>query len=194
MNTQTQSRRQSTGLVLASVAIMAAGTLLGFYLGGAGSNQPTANELDMAPIRLAADSAARGKGVSMATGLINEEFEGLFILDHLSGELQCWLLNPRSGQVGGIYRADVAEALGTDATDKGEPDYVMTTGRFFINANRTGNMVPADSVLYVADGNTGKVIGYNVRFNKAGLQRGAVQEGTLTVVCTGSVRNVLTRQ
>ena len=194
MTIQTQSRRPATGLVLAALAIMAAGTMLGFHLGGSGSSQSGENQIDMEPLRLMADTAARGNGISLATGLINEEVEGLFILDHLTGNLQCWVLNPRSGKVGGIYRASVADAFGDALSEKGEPDYVMAAGRFILNGNRGGNVQAADSVVYVAEGNSGKVVGFNVQYNKATLQRGAVQEGTMIVVAQGSARDVVTRE
>ena len=59
------------------------------------------------------DTAARGKSMSMATGFIdrNRTLEGLFVLDHLSGLLQCWVVNPRTGNIAGLYYTDVNEHL-----------------------------------------------------------------------------------
>ena len=100
------------------------------------------------------------------------------------------MLNPRTGDIGGIYVADVLSVLGID---KGEPDFVMTTGRFFLN-RRGGAIRPADSVVYVGEGQSGKAVGFSLAYDKAGIQRGEVQQGELKVVCQGSIRDTQLRQ
>ncbi|QEG22524.1 hypothetical protein [Mariniblastus fucicola] len=136
------------------------------------------------PLRLSADSASGGKTISMATGTITADVDGLFILDHLTGGLQCWLLNSRTGNVGGIYVADVNLALGLD---KGDPDFVMTTGDFFIRGN-SGSLKAANTVCYVGEGKSGKVAGFSLAYDKAGIQAGKVQRGELNLVCVGPIR------
>ncbi len=143
------------------------------------------------PLELKAGTAARGKSMSMATGLIDGNVEGLFVLDHLSGNLQCWLLNSRTGAVGGIFRANVAQALAADKA--GDPDYIMTTGNFFFSGGNAGNSAPANSVVYICDGTSGNVVGYSLTYNKQSALRGVVQAGTLKLVCQGSARDVVTR-
>ncbi len=145
---------------------------------------------EMKAMVVKADSASAGKAVSMATGAITNEVEGVFILDHLTGRLQCWLLNPRTGDIGGIYAADVLSVMGLD---KGDPDFVMTTGRFFLN-RRGGALRPADSIVYVGEGKSGKVVGFSLAYDKAGIQRGVVQQGELAVVCQGSIRDTVIRE
>jgi hypothetical protein len=134
------------------------------------------------PLRLAADSAAGGKTISVATGSITAELDGVFILDHLTGGLQCWILNSDGG-VGGIYVADVGLALGLD---KGDPDFVMATGDFFVRSG--GNRKIANTICYVGEGKSGKMAGFGLTYDKAGVQRGAVQQGELNMVCSGPIR------
>jgi len=167
----------------------------GFYLGRS-TVSPNVNSIQQAqlqaeydemqrtlPLRMAADSASGGKTISMATGTITGDADGLFILDHMTGILQCWLLNSRTGTVGGIYVADVGKALGLD---KGDPDFVMTTGDFFVRSG--GNLKAANTICYVGEGKSGKVAGFSLAYNKQGIQQGAVQKGELNMVCSGPVR------
>ncbi len=169
--------------------IVAASTSLGVWA-GLRFAQPESSAASL-PLELKAGTAARGKTMSMATGLIDGNVEGLFILDHLTGNLQCWLLNARTGAVGGIFRANVAQALATDKA--GDPDYIMTTGNFFWNGGNAGNSLPAQSIVYVCDGTSGNVVGYSITYNKQSVLRGVAQAGTLNLVCQGSARDVVTR-
>lgn len=146
----------------------------------------------MPPIELKAGTASRTKSLSMATGLIDNNAEALFILDHTSGNLQCWLLNTRTGNVGGIYTANVALDMGSTVAKSGDPDYVMTTGSFFFRGNTTGNMSPSKSVCYVADATNGKVVGYGLIYNTQAVTRGVMQSGKLNVVCSGTARGEMT--
>lgn len=164
--------------------IITACTTLGIVIGSRLAQPETT--LTMPPFPLHAGTAAKGKTMSMATGLITGEVEGLYVLDHASGNLQCWILNPRSGAVGGIYRANVAADLMTDKS--GTPDYVMATGNFFFQGGNTGNQVPASSVCYVADESTGNVVGYALSYDRGAINRGIIQAGTLQVVCKGPTR------
>ena len=188
--------KNSNGWLAVTIAGVIVAMGCGFFLGRS-TNVPTANALKQAelqaeyealkqsiPLRLAADSASGGKTISMATGSITNETDGLFILDHVNGVLQCWLLNPRTGSVGGIYVADVGTALGLD---KGDPDFVMTTGNFFIRSNGKTNRA-ANTVCYVGEGKSGKVAGFSLAYNQTGFQAGTVQQGELNVVCSGPVR------
>lgn len=188
--------QNSNGWMVVTIAGVIVAMGCGFFLGrstiGQNANAIQQTELQAQydelqktlPLRLAADSASGGKTISMATGSITNETDGLFVLDHVTGVLQCWLLNPRTGNVGGIYVADVGTALGLD---KGDPDFVMTTGNFFIRSNGKTNRA-ANTVCYVGEGKSGKVAGFSLSYNQTGFQAGTVQRGELNVVCSGPVR------
>ncbi len=159
---------------------------IGVYVG----NQLAQDRMieSLPPLQLNAGTASRSKSVSMATGLINGNVEGLFVLDHISGNLQCWLLSPKTGAIGGIYVANAAADL-AGGGKAGEADYVMTTGNFFFNGTKSSSEFPGQSVCYVADSNTGNVIGYGLVYNQQGMKRGVPQKGFLKVVCKGSIRS-----
>ncbi len=171
---------------------VAAASIAGFLV-ASHTNSPSQQaqlQNDLNTMILKADSAATGKGIAMATGSISEEVEGVFVLDRLTGRLQCWLLSPLTGKISAVFSADAAAALGTD---KGEPDYVMVTGGFFIK-QRNGASRPANSVVYVADGKTGKFVGLSLVYNRTQLNNGVAQNGEMKVVCSGSIRDAAIRE
>ena len=144
------------------------------------------------PMVLNADTASAGKSLSMATGLIdrNRFVEGLFVLDHLSGLLQCWVINPRTGAVAGIFTANVNQHL--ELERGGDADYVMVTGSINIETSiaRRGNFLPAGCVCYVGDGNTGKVVGYTLLYDQQMINRNGTQRGELEIVTRGIAREI----
>lgn len=189
----TSTRHTNRLLAVVIVGVITA-TGFGFLLGRSTNSSRSAQQISLnrqfatlqsqLPLRLAADSASGGKTVSMATGSVIEGADGLFILDHMTGILQCWILNPRNGDVGGIYVVDVNAAMGLD---KGDPDFVMTTGEFFLRGRR-GNMDFSDTICYVAEGKSGKAAGFSLSYDKTGIQSGVVQKGEMRMVCSGPIR------
>lgn len=136
---------------------------------------------------LHADSAAGGKAVSAATGRLDEETECLFVLDHLTGNLSCLIINPRNAQAGGAYMTNVTSALQLDKV--GELDFVMVTGfNAFGLGGRTNNLKPANCLCYVIEGNSGKAVAYSLSYNRTAMQQGALQQGALELVWQGSFR------
>lgn len=141
-------------------------------------------------LKLEAATASAGDNVSLATGLIDEANEAVFILDHLNGNLQCWVLNVRTNEIGGIYRTNVLEAI-PEIKAGGDLDFALATG--FFRFNNRGNLRPASAIAYVAEGKSGVVAGFGFQFDKAGIQRGILQEGVLAVVCKGPIRELQLR-
>lgn len=163
------------------------GSFVGSRLGQtASSDQGIADTNVTLPTELTAGTAARTGSLSLATGLIDGNVEGLWVLDHLTGNLQCWMLSPRTGQVGAIYRANVAVDLATGKA--GDSELMMVTGNFFWDGGNLGNEVPGQSICYVADAKTGNVVGYGVTYNRQNIKRGNMQGGPLRIVCQGKAR------
>lgn len=146
---------------------------------------------DAAPMKLMANAAGRGENVSLATGPIANQNEGLFILDHLNGNLQCWVLNSRTNKVGGIYRTNVFDAM-PNLKQGGDLDFVLTTGAFSFQGR--GNQRPAESIAYVAEGKSGTLVGFGFQYDKTAIQQGVVEEGLLEVVCEGPIRDLQIRE
>jgi hypothetical protein len=173
-----------TGSILLLVMLAAA---VGAAMGNGWLSQPTLiGGGNSVPIPVLADSAVKGKTMSMATGAVTTGVEGLYVLDHSSGLLQCWIMNPRNGAVGGIFQTNVLQDLPTDKVGSG--DYVMVTGAFVFSGGTAANLVPSASIVYVADEATGNVVGYSFNFNRNELNRGVMQHGPLRAVCAGPTR------
>lgn len=140
---------------------------------------------------LEAETAAVGKNISIATGSIDGEVEGVFVLDHLTGRLSCFVVNPRAlNTLLGQFQADVLADLGLE---KGkDPDYVITVGR--VNPVGRGTSArPALCIVYVADGNTGNVAGYSLLWNTTSAKSSQPQVGPLVrVMLTKARPNVAT--
>ena len=63
----------------------------------------------------------------------------------------------------------------------------MTTGNFEIEG-RQGNNNPADCICYVGDGNTGKVVGFTLYYDRQLIPQNRQQQGELVVVARGLAR------
>lgn len=171
---------------ISATVLMVALVVIGVVVGASISK-----DTHSAPLKLMADSAARGKNVSLATGQIGDGNEGLYILDHLNGNLQCWILSPRNNEVAGIYRTNVFEAM-PNLKQGGDLDFVLTTGSF--NFQGRGNQLPARSIAYVTEGKSGTLVGFGFQYDKAAIQRGVAQEGALEVICQGPIRDLQLRE
>lgn len=139
------------------------------------------------PVAFNPDATSMGKSVSIATGWIDDAVEGVFILDHLTGNLQCWIMNSRSGEIGGIFRTNVLEPLGIEG--RTDLDYVIATGRFDFSNFRKGNLKYADCICYVGESTAGKIVGFSFTFDPTLGARGTPQTGDLTIVSTFPFRD-----
>ena len=167
-------------LTIASLIFVGLVSGVGAYVG----TQFSTTKGGLSAIELHAATASSNDSLSMATGLITQEVEGLWLLDHESGQLQCWVMSPKTGNVAGIFSSNIANDL--DGS-KGTPELVMTTGTFFFTGGTARNQQPANSICYVANTTSGVVAGYSVSVNRAVMNRGQTQGGTLTRVCTGKL-------
>lgn len=129
-----------------------------------------------------------GDSMALATGPIDEGVEGLFILDYITGELTCQVLNPRYGTLAGLYKRTVSRDLGVEQGK--QPKYLMVTGQIEIRQN-ISNVKPANSILYVADANTGRYVAYILPWNKAAFNQNVAQANELIPFASGSARNVV---
>ena len=89
---------------------------------------------------LNATATESSDSMAIATGFIDEDVEGLFVLDFITGNLQVFVINPRSGQLGGMYAHNVAAVLGAQKA----PKYLLVTGQAMSHWF-TGNVRPARS-------------------------------------------------
>lgn len=187
-----------------STALLAVGLALGL-LAGVGMMMATRCAVWSQPsgqtgppeVILHAESATGCDSMAIATGPVDDDAEGLFTLDFLTGELSCFVLytkGPAAKSIGGRFKTNVTAPalLGTPAAGK-KPHYLMVTGKAnFVRGGAT-TVRPGYSVVYVVDTNTGKWVAFGVPWNPGGSSRGQVQEAALIPLATDNARSAAIR-
>ena len=158
-----------------AVALVMAGVVMGFVLKENTGHQLSNGNIVATPASFVND-ASRAKNVSIATGLLDDNIESIYVLDHLTGNLKCWFMSPRTGEVVAEFATNVTGDLGPA---DGDSDFAMCTGLFYFANARTGQQNYAQSVCYIADSNSGAVVGYTMLYNRTALSKGTVQRGEL---------------
>ena len=141
----------------------------------------------LAELPLFASATDTGESMSMATGPIDEEMEGVFLLDFVTGELACAVINSRTAKVGGVFKTNVIKELGIEEAKK--PAYLMTTGNATF-VGRVGNQQPARCIVYVCDQNTGNFGAYSFTWNRTLAQKGTLQAGPMILLHKDNARAV----
>jgi expansin (peptidoglycan-binding protein) len=167
--------------------LLLSGLTLGAILGAVVMHQFSSPRVQFPTTLLNATATHGGTTMAIATGPIQEGVEGFFVLDFITGDLTCSVLNPRTGQLGGAYKANVVADLGVEQGK--QPQYLMVTGAANFRT-QGGNIAPAESVVYVADANTGRYVGYWLPWNKTAAQYNFAQASPMVVLGTGSARNI----
>jgi hypothetical protein len=157
-------------------------------------NRP-AHPLQLPETLLHATASHSGKTMAMATGWVDDETEGLFVLDYLTGDLQCFIVNPRNVQPPmspySIFRTNIIGDLEVQ-TGK-EPSYTMVTGQVRFRRG-TGAGQPAQCMVYVGDSNSGNFVAYTLLWNRTLSSSGGVQQGQLMLITKGNARALEIRE
>lgn len=163
--------------------IVAAGVgAAGFLLGR--TTQPAQVSTLSLPL-IDASGAVTSEKFSMATGPVSDRADGLFVLDHNSGLLQCSVLYPRDARFGAAFSASVSDALATGA--KGG-QYMMVTGTAHFPGTNTGS-----AVVYVLDTASGQYACYGVPFRQTEVNARRQQMGALQLIAVGMANPVIDR-
>lgn len=136
---------------------------------------------------LHATASDTGETISIATGSVSDQMEGLFIFDYVHGRLTVDVLNYLDGQrLGGHFvRENVHKDLGVEAE---KPAYLMVTGRSRFSGGRVGPASPANSVVYILDQISGNWISYGLFWNAAAAKASTFQKGELQPLYKGTAR------
>ena len=163
------------------------GLALGAMIGAVVAVQFSSPRIHLPATLLNATATSGGTTMAIATGPIQDGVEGFFILDFITGELTCSVLNPRTGTLGGAYQANVVADLGVEQGKA--PQYLMVTGAANFKT-QGGTIAPAESVVYIADANTGRYVAYWLPWNRQAAQYNFAQASPMVVLGTGSARNI----
>ena len=155
-----------------------------------GVNARPANENAPDWLPLFAASADSADDVVVATGRVADDVEGLFVLDGLSGDLQCTVFNPASNAFNTIFRKNVLPDLQLNATKN--PRFLMVTGE--VMGMRRGAQQVGASMVYVVEASSGRFAAYAIPWNRSAFMSGQAQQGPFILLQAGSIRTAAVRE
>jgi hypothetical protein len=126
---------------------------------------------------------------AFATGLVDQEVEGLYFLDFLTGDLTATVINPKTGKFNSKFTRNIAADFG--AAGKGTR-YMMVTGQADMPRGRN-NFQYAKSILYVAEATTGQVAAYTVPWNSTLQAAGKPQVDVIQFLDSAQFRTTFVR-
>lgn len=178
-----------------SCMMLACGLVIGLSIGGAMTvgvilgtkSQASASLPALEELKLKATASHGAETFAIATGPIDEEVEGLFCLDFLTGDLQCFVINPRTGGLGGWIRTNIVKDLPVEKGKK--PSYLLVTGGINARGGSAGNARPAASICYVVDANTGMVAAYTFPWVKGNTAGNITQAAPMKLLYAGKARS-----
>jgi hypothetical protein len=139
-------------------------------------------------LKLHAMSAMGSENLAIATGPVDDEAEGVFFLDFLTGDLQCFVMNPRVGKFTGWFKTNIVKDLPVEKGKK--PSYIISTGAW--NPVRGGGIArPAQCVVYVADANTGMFAAYGFPWVRGTSSTLATQAAPMITLDGGRARTLI---
>ncbi|MDZ7619316.1 MAG: hypothetical protein U1E05_20140 [Patescibacteria group bacterium] len=118
--------------------------------------------LPYTPIRAVATD--RIDTFAIATGPVDSEFEAVYFLDFLTGDLRAAVLGKNAGQFMAYFNYNVIQDLGVDPTKN--PKFLMVTGMASLRRG-AARLQPSLSVVYVAEVTTGNVAAYAIPWSPA---------------------------
>jgi hypothetical protein len=180
-----------TGWMAGTRGVMCAGLVGGLLVGMGvliGSWTAKVTPAVFSEIPLQATATDSGEKFAIATGYIADNVEGCFFLDFLTGDMQCWVINSRTGGQGGYFVQNVVGDLGVDGA-RANPRYLMVTGQAMISGGSSA-MKPADCLVYVADSTTGNFAVYTIPWNRQAAAANRPQQSAMKLVFKGSARNL----
>ncbi len=180
---------QKSKLLTPFLAVVALASMMtAAYFAGQSNQEPTENSIRWNLPQIDATASASSEKFSIATGLVSPDAEGLFVLDHNSGLLQCNVIYPRVARFLGEFKTNVAEGLGTGG--KGG-EYIMVTGQTDFPSSSAN---PAAScIIYVMDTGTGNYAAYGIPFNRQLLNSNRPQSGAMVLLHQGTANPLIDR-
>ena len=189
-DTMWDSLKRPCGWMLLGGLLVGAGVVLGLWASGRGgvTHNWAARFPRLREQVLHASTASGGDNFAVATGAIDQDAEGIFVLDFLTGNLQCSVLNRNTMKFSALFRTNVAKDLGQTKNSK----YQMVTG--LVNFRRGGGTYrPGMSVVYVLDSSSGRLMAYGVPWLREAAATGRPQIGSLLPIDALQVRMVQVR-
>lgn len=161
-------------------AIVVCGLLgIGIWIGKGSIAKP------MLPPELLQANATHGTStMAICTAPIDEEADGFFALDYLTGDLKGWVFNPRTGTFGGLFLTNISQYLGPPGKNA---EYLLVSGRIAPPASGSSTR-SASMVLYVVDVRGGGFAAFSVPWDRSMRNSGATQASRFVPVGGDMIR------
>jgi hypothetical protein len=180
--------RPLSNFVIAFCGLGAASALLGFgfMIGQRSTNPPslTAWHSQLPPEVLRATATHGTTSMAVCTASIDEESDGFFALDYLTGDLKGWVFNPRTGAFGGLFVTNIGQFLGPPAKNA---EYLLVSGRIQPPAGGSTTRF-ASMVLYVVDVRGGQFAAFSIPWDRSMRNSGATQANVFMPVGGDAIR------
>lgn len=128
---------------------------------------------------------------AMAIGRVDSNVEGVCILDFLTGELTCTVLDYRSGKFSSMFKANVIKDLRIEQA--GRRKFLMLTGEVSFPRG-AGAARAAQSAIYVLDSASGTYAAYGIPWRQELASGGRPQVGQLILLDVGTARTAALRE
>jgi hypothetical protein len=122
--------------------------------------------------------------MAVCTAPIDEEVDGFFALDYLTGDLKGWVFNPRNGSFGGLFLTNISQYLGPPGKNA---EYLLVSGRISPPASGSSTRA-AGMVLYVVDVRGGGFAAFSVPWDRTMRNAGATQASLFNPVGGDMIR------
>ena len=183
-----EMRKKSFIIGIGCGLLMGVGMVLGTLIGMSKASSGLATSFEVDGIVLQAATGDSSDKFCLATGKVSDSAEGVFLLDGLTGDLQCLVPYTRLGTFGGIFKTNVFNDLKVQRSKT--PRFIMVTGE----ASFSGNNRPGNCIVYIVDASTGNYAAYGVPWNRQMETAGRPQQGQLLGMTSGQARNITIRE
>jgi hypothetical protein len=131
-------------------------------------------------------------GFALATGLIDNNIEGVYFLDYLTGDLKGAVLNLNTGVFTTFYQYNVLKDLQVEGGKA--PKFLMVTGLSQLR-QRGNQFQPGAAVIYVMECGSGTCAAYAVPWNvgRATLPSTAPQANAFVLLNVTKFRDIAVR-
>ncbi len=145
-------------------------------------------------VPLHATATDKIESFSMATGPVEGDYEAVYFLDHLTGDLRAFVVGRFANGSFGVLEfctRNILQDFKTDDDNK-TPKFIMATGLCDLNRNgRAGNLLPSRCALFVADPVSGVANAYAVPYNATQHNLGQYMEMPLARICVFPIRKIM---
>ncbi len=178
------------------VAVAGVGMSIGAFYYGQQTASTSSFDIGMPTSRLHPEflqaTASHGSStLAVCTGQVDENAEGFFTLDYMTGELNAWVYYPRQGAFGGRFNTNVTNFM-TSMPGK-NAEYLLVTGGA---APPPGNsqIRAAACIVYVVDVVSGEFAAFTIPWSKSAENSAQAQMNQFGFLGRDAIRPMMMKQ